>query len=124
MRDFGPLHDFWTFLFKCLNKVLKSFKTNNHDHGELETTFFQDFQWTCEIGRLVSTLTLSMSLSYPQIRPSPAPTSDYLGPSRISRTTRFTLGLLISAPSRTTRTTSDPRHWSHLGSLGTFGYSD
>ncbi|KIK34540.1 hypothetical protein CY34DRAFT_97806, partial [Suillus luteus UH-Slu-Lm8-n1] len=42
--NFGPLHDFWTFLFKWLNRVLKSFKTNNHDNGELETTFFHKFQ--------------------------------------------------------------------------------
>ncbi|THH26684.1 hypothetical protein EUX98_g7505 [Antrodiella citrinella] len=30
VRDFGPLHDFWSFLFERLNKVLKSFNTNNH----------------------------------------------------------------------------------------------
>ncbi|RXW14351.1 hypothetical protein EST38_g11510 [Candolleomyces aberdarensis] len=29
LRDFGPLHGFWTFLFERLNKVLKSYKTNN-----------------------------------------------------------------------------------------------
>ncbi|KAG1907550.1 uncharacterized protein F5891DRAFT_974250 [Suillus fuscotomentosus] len=40
-RNFGPLHDFWTFLFERLNKVLKSYKTNNHANGELETTFFK-----------------------------------------------------------------------------------
>ncbi|KIK78503.1 hypothetical protein PAXRUDRAFT_16839 [Paxillus rubicundulus Ve08.2h10] len=33
--NFGPLHDFRTFLFECLNKVLKSYKTNNHANGEL-----------------------------------------------------------------------------------------
>ncbi|KAG1727357.1 uncharacterized protein EDB91DRAFT_1086435 [Suillus paluster] len=30
--QFGPLHDFWMFLFERLNKVLKSFKSNNHAH--------------------------------------------------------------------------------------------
>ncbi|KAF8839059.1 hypothetical protein BDN67DRAFT_1012597 [Paxillus ammoniavirescens] len=55
-RNFGPLHDFWTFLFEHLNKVLKSYKTNNHANGELETTFFQEFQRTCEIGRLTFSL--------------------------------------------------------------------
>lgn len=55
-RNFGPLHDFWTFLFERLNKVLKSFKTNNHGNGELETTFFHEFQWTCQIGRLTFSL--------------------------------------------------------------------
>lgn len=52
-RNFGPLDDFWTFLFERLNKVLKSFKTNNHANGELETTFFTEFQRTCHIGRMV-----------------------------------------------------------------------
>ncbi|KAF8131089.1 hypothetical protein EV363DRAFT_1166042 [Boletus edulis] len=56
VRNFGPLHDFWTFLFERLNKVLKLFKTNNHSSGELKTTFFTEFQRTCEIGRLVSTM--------------------------------------------------------------------
>ncbi|KIJ06435.1 hypothetical protein PAXINDRAFT_158731, partial [Paxillus involutus ATCC 200175] len=55
-RNFGPLHDFWTFLFERLNKVLKSYKTNNHGNGELETTFFQEFHRTCEIGRLTFSL--------------------------------------------------------------------
>ena len=62
-------------------------------------------------------------LSYLQIRPSPALTSDYLGPSWIARTTWFTLGLLISVPSRTTWTTPDPWHRSHLGSLGSLRLS-
>ncbi|KAF8431526.1 hypothetical protein L210DRAFT_3415850, partial [Boletus edulis BED1] len=56
VRNFGPLHDFWTFLFERLNKVLKLFKTNNHGSSELETTFFTEFQRTCEIGHLVSTM--------------------------------------------------------------------
>ncbi|KAG1847269.1 hypothetical protein C8R48DRAFT_779257 [Suillus tomentosus] len=55
-RNFGPLHDFWTFLFEWLNKVLKSFKTNNHANGELETTFFQEFQRVSHIGRLTYSL--------------------------------------------------------------------
>ncbi|KAJ2929408.1 hypothetical protein H1R20_g7676, partial [Candolleomyces eurysporus] len=43
LRDFGPLHGFWTFLFERLNKVLKSYKTNNQSGGELEATFFREF---------------------------------------------------------------------------------
>lgn len=54
--NFGPLHDFWTFLYERLNKVLKSYKTNNHGNGELETTFFKEFQRTCELGRLTFSL--------------------------------------------------------------------
>ncbi|KAG0705870.1 hypothetical protein DFH29DRAFT_996311 [Suillus ampliporus] len=56
VRNFGPLHDFWTFLFERLNKVLKSFKTNNHGDGELETTFFSEFHRMCESSRLTYAL--------------------------------------------------------------------
>lgn len=52
--DYGPLHGFWTFLFERLNKVLKSFKTNNHNGGELETTFFREFHRTVQTSRVVS----------------------------------------------------------------------
>ena len=51
--NFGPLHDFWTYLYERLNKVLKSFNTNNHGQGELEATFFGEFQRTCYMSRLV-----------------------------------------------------------------------
>ncbi|KAI6126335.1 hypothetical protein EDD16DRAFT_1690711 [Pisolithus croceorrhizus] len=46
-HNFGPLHDFWTFLCEHLNKVLKSYKANNHANGELKTTFFKEFHCTC-----------------------------------------------------------------------------
>ncbi|KAJ7816555.1 hypothetical protein B0H13DRAFT_2380349 [Mycena leptocephala] len=36
IRDFGPVYGFWTFLFERLNKLLKSYDTNNHGNGELE----------------------------------------------------------------------------------------
>ncbi|KAG2059487.1 hypothetical protein BDR06DRAFT_967985 [Suillus hirtellus] len=49
VRNFGPLHDFWTFLFEHLNKLLKSYKTNNHSNGALEMTFFMEFHRTCEL---------------------------------------------------------------------------
>ncbi|KAG2119425.1 hypothetical protein DEU56DRAFT_747229, partial [Suillus clintonianus] len=57
-RNFGPLHNFWTFLFEHLNKVLKSYKTNNHGNGELETTFFREFQRTCQTNRMVCCVAL------------------------------------------------------------------
>ncbi|KZT18076.1 hypothetical protein NEOLEDRAFT_1081034 [Neolentinus lepideus HHB14362 ss-1] len=56
VRDFGPPHEFWTFLFERLNKILKSFNTNNHGNGELECTFFQEFQRTCQSARVTGTL--------------------------------------------------------------------
>jgi hypothetical protein len=52
-RNFGPLHDFWTFLFERLNKVLKSYRTNNHAQGELEVMFFNEFHKTCRTSRVV-----------------------------------------------------------------------
>lgn len=54
IRDFGPLHGFWTFLFERLNKVLKSYRTNNHNGGVLETTFFREFQRTILTSRLIA----------------------------------------------------------------------
>ncbi|KAI6020536.1 hypothetical protein EDC04DRAFT_2901678 [Pisolithus marmoratus] len=56
IRNFSPLSGFWTFLFERLNKILKSFKMNNHGDGELETTFFNEFHWMCWSGRLVYAL--------------------------------------------------------------------
>lgn len=53
VRDYGPLHEFWTFLFERLNKVLKSYKTSNHAGGELETSFFREFHRTVQESRLV-----------------------------------------------------------------------
>lgn len=61
VRDFGPLHEFWTFLFERLNKVLKSFKTNNRNGGELETTFFREFHRTIATSRLVAKSTMDES---------------------------------------------------------------
>jgi hypothetical protein len=59
--NFGPLHDFWTFLFEWLNKLLKSYKTNNHANGTLETTFFRQFHRTCKLRRLVSCFIVDVS---------------------------------------------------------------
>ncbi|KAG2350555.1 hypothetical protein BDR05DRAFT_993937 [Suillus weaverae] len=36
LHDYGPVYHFWTFLFERLNKVLKSYSTNNHGGGEIE----------------------------------------------------------------------------------------
>ena len=53
VRDFGPMHEFWTFLFERLNKVLKSYKTNNQSGGELEATFFSKFHRAVATSRQV-----------------------------------------------------------------------
>ncbi|KAF6741770.1 hypothetical protein DFP72DRAFT_861523 [Ephemerocybe angulata] len=54
VRWFGPFHEFWTFLFERLNKVLKGYKTNNRDGGELETTFFREFHRTVAMSRVAA----------------------------------------------------------------------
>ncbi|KAJ7156359.1 hypothetical protein C8R46DRAFT_1115786 [Mycena filopes] len=54
VRNYGPLREFWTFLFERLNKVLKSYKTPNHAGGELESSFFREFQRTVQQSRLLA----------------------------------------------------------------------
>jgi hypothetical protein len=48
------MHGFWTFLFERLNKVLKSYNSSNHAGGELEVSFFREFQRTVHQQRAVS----------------------------------------------------------------------
>ncbi|KAH9924357.1 hypothetical protein B0H21DRAFT_712451, partial [Amylocystis lapponica] len=60
VRDFGPLHDFWSFLFERLNKLLKSYNTNNHGDGALETTFFAEFHRTSASSRVVTLMAHQM----------------------------------------------------------------
>ncbi len=55
VRDYGPLREFWTFLFERLNKILKGYKTNNHKGGEIEMTFFREFHRAAHMHRMVST---------------------------------------------------------------------
>ncbi|KAG2741429.1 hypothetical protein P692DRAFT_201726700 [Suillus brevipes Sb2] len=43
LHDYGPVYNFWTFLFERLNKVLKSYSTNNHGGGEIEVSFMRAF---------------------------------------------------------------------------------
>ncbi|THU81926.1 hypothetical protein K435DRAFT_692588, partial [Dendrothele bispora CBS 962.96] len=53
IRNYGPLHEFWTFLFERLNRVLKSYNTANHSGGELEVSFFREFHRTVQHSRLL-----------------------------------------------------------------------
>ncbi|KAJ7669695.1 hypothetical protein B0H17DRAFT_949139, partial [Mycena rosella] len=53
IRDFGPVYGFWTFLFERLNKLLKSYDTNNHGDGELEVTFFREFHRDANLREVV-----------------------------------------------------------------------
>ncbi|TDL25412.1 hypothetical protein BD410DRAFT_813632 [Rickenella mellea] len=51
--DYGPVYSFWSFLFERLNKVLKSYQTNNHENGEVEVTFFRAFMRDIRLRDLV-----------------------------------------------------------------------
>lgn len=59
IRDYGPVYGFWTFTYERLNKVLKSYSTNNHDNGEVEVTFFRAFSRDMRIRNMVSSLIFS-----------------------------------------------------------------
>ncbi|KAN0074464.1 hypothetical protein V8E55_011876, partial [Tylopilus felleus] len=65
VRNFGPLHDFWTFLYEWLNKVLKSFKTDNHSGGKLETTFLAEFHRMSQSSHLTYSLLQHGADSFP-----------------------------------------------------------
>ncbi|RPD54017.1 hypothetical protein L227DRAFT_512414 [Lentinus tigrinus ALCF2SS1-6] len=51
--DYGPLREFWTFIFERLNKILKNFHNNNHEGGEIECTFFGEFHRTAALFHLL-----------------------------------------------------------------------
>jgi hypothetical protein len=53
LEDYGPVYGFWTFLFERLNKVLKSYSTNNHGDGEIEVSFFRAFTRDTELRTMV-----------------------------------------------------------------------
>lgn len=54
LEDYGPVYGFWTFLFERLNKVLKSYSTNNHSDGEIEISFFRAFTRDTELRTMVA----------------------------------------------------------------------
>ncbi|EPS99806.1 hypothetical protein FOMPIDRAFT_1030690 [Fomitopsis schrenkii] len=63
IRDFGPLHGFWTFLFERMNKVLKAYNTANHAGGELEVSFFREFHRTVQQSRVMATAYTSNNIN-------------------------------------------------------------
>ena len=56
IRDFGPVHSFWTFLFERLNKLLKGYNTNNHAGGEIEVSFFCEFHRDVQLRDILTTV--------------------------------------------------------------------
>lgn len=53
IHDYGPVYGFWTFTSERLNKVLKSFSTNNHDGGEIEMSFLRAFARNARLRHMV-----------------------------------------------------------------------
>ncbi|KAF8508318.1 hypothetical protein JB92DRAFT_2541987, partial [Gautieria morchelliformis] len=41
--DYGPVYGFWCFLGEQLNKLLKSFKSNNRGGGQLEVSMVREW---------------------------------------------------------------------------------
>ncbi|KZT60267.1 hypothetical protein CALCODRAFT_480790 [Calocera cornea HHB12733] len=56
IRRYGPVHGFWTYLYERLNKVMKTYRTNNHGGGELEVTFSREWKREMMIARLSAAL--------------------------------------------------------------------
>ena len=53
IRDYGPVYGLWTFTFERLNKVLKSYATNNHSGGAIEVSFFRAFRRDSRLREIV-----------------------------------------------------------------------
>ena len=51
--DYGPVVNWWTFLFERLKKVLKSYSMNNHDNGEIEISFILAFNHDVALHEMV-----------------------------------------------------------------------
>ncbi|KAG1895251.1 uncharacterized protein F5891DRAFT_1194306 [Suillus fuscotomentosus] len=63
LRDYGPVYGFWTFLFKRLNKLLKSYSTNNHGAGEFEVSFFCTFKKDQELQTMLGNILAAEKLA-------------------------------------------------------------
>ncbi|KAF8578426.1 hypothetical protein K439DRAFT_1621346 [Ramaria rubella] len=54
IRDYGPVYGFWCFLDECLNKLLKSFKSNNWGNGNLEVSMMRGWGRDVQIRDMAS----------------------------------------------------------------------
>lgn len=54
LRNFGPVHGFWTFLYERLNKTLKNTNSNSWKGGQLEISMMRAFQLQVHIRNMVS----------------------------------------------------------------------
>jgi hypothetical protein len=52
--DYGPVYGFWCFLGERLNKLLKSFKSNNWSGGQLELSMVREWGRDIQLQETVS----------------------------------------------------------------------
>ena len=57
--DFGPVYNFWAFTSERLNKVLKSYNSNHHAGGALETSLLRSFVRDARLRQLTQELSNS-----------------------------------------------------------------
>jgi hypothetical protein len=53
IRDYGPVYGFWCFLGERLNKILKSFKSNNWGGGQLEVSMVREWGRDVQLHEMV-----------------------------------------------------------------------
>jgi hypothetical protein len=53
IRDYGPVYGFWCFLGERLNKILKSFKSNNWGGGQLEVSIVREWGRDVQLHEMV-----------------------------------------------------------------------
>ena len=59
IQAYGPVYGFWCFLGERLNKLLKSFKSNNWGGGQLEVSMVREWGRDVQMHETVSELNLA-----------------------------------------------------------------
>ncbi|KAF8523420.1 hypothetical protein JB92DRAFT_2705186, partial [Gautieria morchelliformis] len=54
IKDYGPVYGFWCFLGEQLNKLLKSFKSNNWGGGQLEVSMMREWGRDVQLHQTIS----------------------------------------------------------------------
>lgn len=66
LYDYGPVYGFWCFLGERLNKLLKSFKSNNWGGGQLEVSMMREWARDIQVRETVrSHLCVSQASDHP-----------------------------------------------------------
>jgi len=53
LHDYGPVYNIWAFLSERLNKLLKSYDSNNWKGGQLEVSMLREFQRGLRLNAIV-----------------------------------------------------------------------